>query len=97
MLRFDDTNPETEDERFVEAIQEDVRWLGFEPEQVVYASDYFDRLHSWAVELIEKGLAYVDDQDAETISENRGGFTTPGVDSPWRDRSVEENLTSSLG
>ena len=92
MLRFDDTNPETEDERFVEAIQEDVRWLGFEPEQVVYASDYFDRLHSWAVELIEKGLAYVDDQDAETISENRGGFTTPGVDSPWRDRSVEENL-----
>ena len=55
MLRFDDTNPETEDERFVEAIQEDVRWLGFEPEQVVYASDYFDRLHSWAVELIEKG------------------------------------------
>ncbi len=92
MLRFDDTNPETEDERFVEAIQEDVRWLGFEPEQVVYASDYFERLHAWAIELIEKGLAYVDDQDAETISENRGGFTTPGVDSPWRDRSVEENL-----
>ena len=92
MLRFDDTNPETEDERFVEAMQEDVSWLGFEPEQVVYASDYFDQLHAWAVELIEKGLAYVDDQDAETISENRGGFTTPGVDSPWRDRSVEENL-----
>ncbi|MEM9465511.1 MAG: glutamine--tRNA ligase/YqeY domain fusion protein [Actinomycetota bacterium] len=92
MLRFDDTNPETEDERFVEAIQEDVRWLGFEPEHVVYASDYFEQLHAWAIELIERGLAYVDDQDAETISENRGGFTTPGVDSPWRDRSVEENL-----
>ena len=92
MLRFDDTNPETEDERFVESIQEDVRWLGYEPESVVYASDYFEQLHAWAVELIEAGLAYVDDQDAETISQNRGGFTTPGVDSPWRDRSVEENL-----
>ncbi len=92
MLRFDDTNPETEDERFVEAIQDDVRWLGFEPEEVRYASDYFDQLHAWAVELIEAGLAYVDDQDAETISQNRGGFTAPGIDSPWRDRSVEENL-----
>lgn len=92
MLRFDDTNPETEDERFVEAIQDDVRWLGFEPEEVRYASDYFDQLHAWAVELIEAGLAYVDDQDAETISQNRGGFTTPGIGSPWRDRSVEENL-----
>ena len=91
-LRFDDTNPETEDERYVEAIRDDLRWLGFEPESVVYASDYFEQLHAWAVQLIEAGLAYVDDQDAETISQNRGGFTTPGVDSPWRDRSVEENL-----
>lgn len=92
MLRFDDTNPETEDEHFVEAIQADVRWLGFEPEEVRYASDYFEQLHAWAVQLIEAGLAYVDDQDAETISQNRGGFTTPGVESPWRQRSVEENL-----
>jgi glutaminyl-tRNA synthetase len=91
VLRFDDTNPETEDERYVAAIREDLAWLGFEPSEVVYASDYFDQLHRWAVQLIEQGLAYVDDQDAETISENRGGFTTPGVDSPWRDRSVDEN------
>ncbi|MEQ8841495.1 MAG: glutamine--tRNA ligase/YqeY domain fusion protein [Acidimicrobiales bacterium] len=92
VLRFDDTNPDTEDASFVEAIQDDVRWLGFEPGEPTFASDYFDQLHAWAVELIEKGLAYVDDQDAETISQNRGGFTEPGVDSPWRDRSVEENL-----
>jgi len=92
MLRFDDTNPETEDERFVAAIRDDVEWLGYQAEAVVFASDYFDRLHTWAVQLIEAGVAYVDDQDAETISQNRGGFTTPGVDSPWRDRSVEENL-----
>ncbi len=91
-LRFDDTNPETEDARFVDAIQEDLRWLGIEPGEPAFASDYFGQLHAWAVALIEDGKAYVDDQDAETISENRGGFTTPGVDSPWRDRSVEENL-----
>lgn len=92
VLRFDDTNPDTEDSRFVEAIQEDVRWLGFEPGEPSFASDYFRQLHLWAVQLIEKGLAYVDDQDAASISENRGGFTEPGVNSPWRDRSVEENL-----
>lgn len=92
VLRFDDTNPDTEDSRFVDAIQEDVRWLGYEPGEPAFASDYFRQLHHWAVQLIEKGLAYVDDQDAETISQNRGGFTTPGVDSPWRDRSIEENL-----
>jgi glutaminyl-tRNA synthetase len=92
VLRFDDTNPDTEDSRFVEAIQEDVRWLGFDPGEPSFASDYFRQLHFWAVQLIEKGLAYVDDQDAATISENRGGFTDPGVNSPWRDRSVEENL-----
>ena len=91
-LRFDDTNPETEDARFVDAIQEDLRWLGIEPGEPAFASDYFGQLHAWAVELIERGLAYVDDQDAATISENRGGFTTPGTDSPWRDRSIEENL-----
>ncbi len=92
-LRFDDTNPDAEDADFVDAIQEDLAWLGFEPDgEAKYASDYFEQLYTWAEDLIQKGLAYVDDQDAETISANRGGFTTPGVDSPWRERSVEENL-----
>lgn len=92
-LRFDDTNPETEDQDFVDGIIADIEWLGYEPNSVVYASDYFEQLYLWAESLIERGLAYVDDQDAETISDQRGGFTTPGVDSPFRDRSVEENLT----
>lgn len=96
-LRFDDTNPETEDQDFVDGILEDVRWLGCEPADVVYASDYFEQLYAWAESLIERDLAYVDDQDAETISEQRGGFTTPGVNSPFRDRSVEENLTLFRG
>jgi glutaminyl-tRNA synthetase len=96
-LRFDDTNPETEDQDFVDGIIEDIAWLGFEPSDIVYASDYFDQLYAWAESLIERDLAYVDDQDAETISENRGGFTTPGVDSPWRDRTVEENLALFRG
>ena len=96
-LRFDDTNPETEDQDFVDGILEDVRWLGFEPGEAVHASDYFEQLYVWAESLIERGLAYVDDQDAETISEQRGGFTTPGVNSPFRDRTVEENLTLFRG
>ncbi len=96
-LRFDDTNPEAEDQSFVDGIIEDIAWLGFEPDDIVYASDYFDQLYDWAESLIERGLAYVDDQNAETISENRGGFTTPGVDSPWRDRSSEENLALFRG
>ncbi len=92
-LRFDDTNPETEDANFVDAIEDDIRWLGFEPSgEVVYASDYFEQLSAWAVDLIEAGLAYVDDQDAETISLNRGSFTEVGTDSPWRDRSAADNL-----
>ena len=92
-LRFDDTNPDGEDVNFVEAIQADVAWLGFEPSgKVKYASDYFGQLYDWAESLIERGLAYVDDQDAETMSANRGGFTTPGTDSPWRNRTPEENL-----
>jgi len=91
-LRFDDTNPETEDLSFTQAITDDVRWLGWNPGEPAYASDYFEQLHAWAVRLIEAGLAYVDDQDAETISAMRGGFTTPGTDSPWRDRPVSENL-----
>ena len=91
-LRFDDTNPETEDASFVEAICEDLAWLGFDPGEPAFASDYFGQLAEWAEKLIREGLAYVDDQDAETISVNRGNFTTPGVDSPNRNRSVQENL-----
>ena len=96
-LRFDDTNPETEDQDFVDGIIEDVRWLGFEPKDIIYASDYFEQLYEWAMSLIERGLAYVDDQDAETISDQRGGFTTPGVNSPFRDRSPEENAALFAG
>ena len=91
-LRMDDTNPETENADFVTGIEQDVRWLGFEPGSTVYASDYFEQLYRWAERLIEAGLAYVDDQDAETISAQRGGFTEPGVDSPYRSRGTEENL-----
>jgi glutaminyl-tRNA synthetase len=91
-LRYDDTNPETEEARYATAMEEDITWLGYEIDAIAHASDYFEQLYEWAVHLIENGLAYVDDQDAQTISANRGGFKTPGVDSPWRDRSVEENL-----
>lgn len=92
-LRFDDTNPLKEDTEYVESIMEDVRWLGFDWEdRLYYASDYFDKLHDFAVQLIQKGLAYVDDQDAETISSQKGTPTRPGVESPFRNRSVEENL-----
>ena len=92
-LRFDDTNPETEDEDFVAGIIDDIAWLGYEPDgDPVHASDYFEQLYRWAEDLVSAGLAYVDDQDAEAISAGRGGFTVPGVDSPWRDRSVDENL-----
>jgi glutaminyl-tRNA synthetase len=92
-LRFDDTNPEKEDTSFVEGIIADLRWLGFEPDgDPVYASDYFEQLYEWAEYLINQGLAYVDDQDSESISAGRGGFGKPGIESPFRDRSVEENL-----
>jgi glutaminyl-tRNA synthetase len=91
-LRMDDTNPETENEDFVAGIVEDVRWLGFDTGETRYASDYFERLAAWAERLIEAGLAYVDDQDAETISAQRGTFTEPGQDSPYRERSPAENL-----
>ncbi len=92
LLRFDDTNPQTEEHEYVDAILEDVDWLGFSPSEVRYASDYFDQIYRWAEELIVKGLAYVDDQDAETISAQRGGFGQPGIESPYRNRSTEENL-----
>ncbi len=93
-LRFDDTNPEGEDAAYAQAIAEDIAWLGFEHNgPAVHASDYFERLYTWAEHLVQEGLAYVDDQDAETISANRGDFTTAGTDSPWRDRSTEKNLS----
>jgi glutaminyl-tRNA synthetase len=92
-LRFDDTNPVKEDIEFVESIKHDVEWLGFEwSGNVRYSSDYFDQLHQYAVELISKGLAYVDELSPEQIREYRGSLTKPGKDSPYRGRSVEENL-----
>ena len=92
-LRFDDTNPGKENIEFVSAIQDDVRWLGFDwGETVFYASDYFDQLYDYAVELINKGLAYVDDLSADEIREYRGTLTQPGRPSPHRERSVDENL-----
>ena len=91
-LRFDDTNPSKEETEYVESIQEDVKWLGFEWEGLYYASDYFDQLYAWAVQLIKAGKAYVDDLSAEQIREHRGTLTQPGKNSPHRDRSAEENL-----
>ena len=91
-LRFDDTNPVKEDTEYVDAIQQDIRWLGFEWAEIHYASDYFDQLYEWACQLIMQGLAYVDDQTLEEIRANRGTVTVPGTNSPWRDRSPEENL-----
>ncbi|WP_202405929.1 glutamine--tRNA ligase/YqeY domain fusion protein [Hufsiella ginkgonis] len=91
-LRFDDTNPETEETEYVESIKYDVQWLGFEWAEELYTSDYFDKLYSFAVKLIEKGLAYVDDSTSEEIAGQKGTPTEPGVPSRYRDRSVEENL-----
>ncbi len=91
-LRFDDTNPVKEDVEYVDSIKEDVRWLGFEWAGEYYASDYFEQLYLWAEEMIKKGKAYVDDQTQEEIRQNRGTVMVAGVNSPWRERSVEENL-----
>ena len=91
-LRFDDTNPVTEDTEYVESIKADVRWLGFEWENEFYASDYFDQLYAFAENLIQKGYAYVDDSTAEVIASQKGTPTEPGKESPYRTRSVEENL-----
>ncbi|WP_026400049.1 glutamine--tRNA ligase/YqeY domain fusion protein [Acholeplasma equifetale] len=91
-LRFDDTNPETEDEMYVKAIKRDVEWLGYTPHGIYFASNYFDEMFERAVLLIKKGLAYVDDQTAEEIQKTRGDILTPGIESPYRNRSVEENL-----
>ena len=92
-LRFDDTNPEKENQEFIDAIKEDVRWLGFDwAGEVRYASDYFDQLYEWALYLIKEGKAYVCDLSAEEVREYRGTLTEPGKNSPYRERSVEENL-----
>ena len=91
-LRFDDTNPEKEEQEYVDSIMEDVRWLGFEWERLCYASDYFGQLYEWALQLIKAGKAYVDDLSADEIRQYRGTLTEPGKDSPYRNRSVEENL-----
>ena len=92
-LRFDDTNPEKEEVEYVESIKADVKWLGFDwGEHLYYASDYFEFYYDCAVHLIKNGLAYVDEQTADQIKETRGNLTVPGTPSPWRDRSVEENL-----
>ncbi len=92
ILRFDDTNPVKEDTEYVDAIMDDARWLGIEWAKVTYASDYFDELYEWAKKLILMGKAYVDDQSPEEVSANRGTFTEPGKNSPYRDRDVEENM-----
>src|SRR5246500_2153231 len=92
-LRFDDTNPEKEEQEYVDSILRDVRWLGFDWEdRLFYASDYFDQLYEWAVKLIKAGKAFVCDLSAEEIRKTRGTLTEPGTNSPYRDRSVEENL-----
>jgi glutaminyl-tRNA synthetase len=92
ILRFDDTNPAKEETEFVDAIEEDARWLGIEWKKVTFASDYFDELYAWAVKLVMMGKAYVDDQSPEEVSAKRGTLTEPGKDSPYRDRDMEENL-----
>src|SRR6202140_3487145 len=91
-LRFDDTNPEKEEQEYVDSITKDVNWLGFQWDELRYASDYFDQLYEWAIKLIKDGKAYVDDLSADEIRKYRGTLTEPGKDSPHRSRSVEENL-----
>ncbi len=91
-LRFDDTNPAKEEQEFVDAIRRDIEWLGFDYANECYASDYFQQLYDWALEMIKQGKAYVDSQNSEDIAKQKGTPTTPGTNSPFRDRSVEENL-----
>ena len=91
-LRFDDTNPSKEEQEYVDAIKRDVEWLGFKWDKECYASDYFQQLYDWAVELIKKDKAYVDSQSSEEMAKQKGTPTTPGTDSPYRNRSIEENL-----
>jgi glutaminyl-tRNA synthetase len=91
-LRFDDTNPEKEETEYVEGIKNDVRWLGFDWDRLCYASDYFGQLYEWALQLIKSGKAYVDDLSADEIRRHRGTLTEPGTDSPFRNRTIDENL-----
>ena len=91
-LRFDDTNPEKEEQEFVDAIKEDIKWLGFTYDQELYASDYFQQLYDWAVDMIKHGKAYVDEQPSELITEQRKNPTEPGIESPYRNRPIEESL-----
>ena len=92
-LRFDDTNPTKEEEEFVNSIMEDIRWVGWDwGDKLFFASDYFDKMYEYAVQLIKDGKSYVDDQTSEQIREGRGSLTSPGKNSPFRERSVEENL-----
>ena len=91
-LRFDDTNPEKEEQEFVDAIKEDIKWLGFKYDQELYASDYFQQLYDWAVEMIKQGKAYVDEQPSELITEQRKNPTEEGIESPYRNRPIEESL-----
>lgn len=91
-LRFDDTNPEKEEQEFVDAIKEDIKWLGFKYDKELYASDYFQQLYDWAIDLIKQGKAYVDEQPSELITEQRKNPTEPGIESPFRNRPIEESL-----
>ena len=91
-LRFDDTNPIKEEQEYVDAIKDDVKWLGFSWDKECYASDYFEQLYQWAEALIQKGLAYVDSQPSEAIAAQKGTPTEAGTDSPYRERSTDENL-----
>ena len=92
-LRFDDTNPQKEDTEYMDSIENDIRWLGFKWDNIYYASDYFEQLWDFAVALIKQGRAYVDEQSAEQIAQQKGTTTTPGTNSPYRDRPVEESLS----
>ncbi len=91
-LRFDDTNPEKEEQKYIDAIKENINWLGYNWDEELYASDYFDILYKWALDLIKSGKAYVDSQTSEQIASQKGTPTEPGSESPYRSRSVEENL-----
>ena len=91
-LRFDDTNPSKEEQEYVDAIQEDIKWLGYKWDKICYSSDYFQQLYDWAVQLIKDGKAYVDSQSSEAMALQKGTPTEPGTNSPYRSRSVEENL-----
>src|SRR4030043_1271637 len=92
-LRFDDTNPEKEEQEYVDSITEDVRWLGWDWEgRLFFASDYFEQMYNWAVDLVKKGKAYVCDLSADEVTKYRGTLTAPGKNSPFRDRSIDENL-----